>query len=176
MKIFLLILLTYLTMSNSCVNMPEESSFYLKLNYSHRERSKDSNSQNTTMTIEDRVIKYSITHGGRDPRDDITKEYKMTEELENKLIEYIKKRKLNQEIKEHIDDVSPGINVNLSLEIKIGDIITKSEISGAVNAWGSKEYLKKQNKKTIKNKDYYNQIHSLLVFMKTKLGYEEIEI
>ncbi|RLD75147.1 MAG: hypothetical protein DRJ07_18600 [Bacteroidetes bacterium] len=163
-------------MSNSCVNIPEESSFYLKLNYSQRERSKDSNSQNTTMTIKDRIIEYSVTHGGRDPRDDVKKEYKMTEELENKLIEYIKKRKLNQDIKEHVDDVSPGINVNLSLEIKIGDIITKSEISGAVNTWGSKEYLKKQNKKTIKNKDYYNKIHSLLVFMKTKLNYEEIEI
>lgn len=176
MKTISLLLITCIMMSNSCTSQPESSDFFLKLNYSHREKSKDSNSQNTTLTIKNRMIEYSVTHGGRDPRLKVTKEYKMTEEAENKLIEYIKKHKLNQDIKEHIDDVSPGINVSFSLEIKIDDITTKSEISGAVNAWGSKEYLKKQKKKTIKNKDYYNEIHSLLVFLKFDLGYEEIEI
>ncbi|MEN8119529.1 MAG: hypothetical protein ABFS35_04255 [Bacteroidota bacterium] len=176
MKIIPLLLISYMTISNSCTIQPEPSDFFLKLNYSQKEKSKDSNSQNTNLNIKNRIIEYSVTHGGYDPRPNVTKEYKMTKEAENKLIEYIKKRKLNQNIKESIDDVSPGINVNLSLKIKIGDITSKSDISGAVNAWGSKEYLKKQNMKTIENKAYYHEIHSLLVFMKTKLGYEEIEI
>jgi len=165
-----------MTMANSCVNTPEESSFYLKLNYSRRERSKDSNHQTTNITIKNRIIEYSATHGGRHARPNITKEFKLTEEAENKLVEYLRNHKLNQNIKENIDNVSPGINVDLSLEINIGEITTKSEVSGAVKVWGSKEYVEKQNKQTIKNKDYYNEIHSLLVFMKSKLGFKEIEI
>ncbi len=163
-------------MTNSCVNTPEESGFYLKLNYSQREKSKDSNSQNTTLIIKNRIIEYSVTHAGRDPRPDITKEYKLSKDAENQLIEFIKKNELNQNIDEHIADVSPGINTTLLLEITMDNISTKATIAGAVNAWGSKEYLKKQNTKTIKNKVYYGKINSLLNFLKSKLGFKEIEI
>ncbi|OQX97407.1 MAG: hypothetical protein B6I20_12680 [Bacteroidetes bacterium 4572_117] len=175
-KLFIPLLISNLTMLNSCINTPEESNFYLKLYYSNSESSKDSNWQNTTLIIKNRVIEYSVTHGGRNPRPDVKKEYKMTKEVEKKLIEYIKKHKLNQNIKESIGDISPGINISLSLEVKIEDITTKSDISGALNAWGSEEYLKKQKKKIIKNKDYYDEIHSLLVFLKFDLGFGEIEI
>ena len=154
----------------------ETSEFELTLHYARQEKSKDSNSQTTTMTIKNRILNYSVTHGGRDSRPDVSKTFKLDKEPETKLIDYIKKNKLNQNIEEHINDVSPGINGSVVLEIKIANINTKSDISGAVRAWGSKEYLKKQNTKTIENINYYNKIHSLLVFMKLALSYKEIKI
>ena len=176
MKTIVFILISYLVLTCSDMKQNETSNFQLKLQYDHRERSKDSNSQTTTLNIKNRIIDYSVTHGGRNARPNIATKFEMTEETENKLIEYIKQQELNRNIKEHIKDVSPGINGSVILEIKIDSTTTKSDISGAVNPWGSEEYLKKQNKKTLKHKKYYEKIHSLLVFMKLYLGFEEIEI
>ena len=159
-------------MFNSCTEEQETSNFYLKLSYFIREQSKDSNSQNTSLTIRNKIIEYSVSHGGCDPRADIKKDYKLTAELEQKLIKYVKENKLNQNIQERTSNASLGISVSLLLEIKIDNSVTKSDISGAVNIWGAR----KTNKKTIESKDYYHKIHSLLVFMKSDLGFKEIEI
>ena len=163
-------------LSNLSKSESESASFYLKLNYFVREVSKDSNSQNTSLIIKDKILKYSVKHGGCDPRSDIKVEYKIQDEVEEKIIEYIKKNMLNQTIQEKIPAASLGISVSLLLDIRIGNAITKSDISGAVNIWGARKT--KVNRKSFLAfyKKYYHKIHSLLVFMKSELTFKQIEI
>ena len=174
MNIVSLILSFYIMTAN--LNTNQKNDLYMNITYTKGENSKDSNSQCLKINLNENILRYSITYGGFDPRKNKSQNYKVTEENEKKLILYIKEQILNTNIKEQISDVSPGININVDLELKIDNVITNAEISGALRPWGSEEYLKEQNKQTIENKDYVNKVNLLLYFLKFDLGLETIEI
>jgi len=145
--------------------------FYLKLHLARREKSKDSNSQVTTVEIKDSTVHCAVAFRGHDPRENISKEYRPGEDDMAKLIRYLKDNRLNMNIRENSKCASPGVSISLSLEVIIDNVKTKADVTGTKNFWG-RDHGKRSN---IKNIDYYNRVHSLLLFMKKELGFDIIE-
>ncbi len=145
----------------------EQSNLLLILNLTRREKSKDSSRALTKLTIKNREIDYSYYRGGRHTLDK-KKQYKLDENQEIELIEYIKENKLNRNIKEKKSTDGYGISIDLSLEIEIEDTKTKVKIIGRKNIWG-----KNDGKETnLKNVEFYNEVHSLIVFLKNKFDFD----
>ena len=171
----LVLLLIFLVAFISCTDniIPRNSDFHLKLFLVRKEKSRDSNSQITKINIANGIAEYSVTHKGRDPRPTKIKKYKLNKKKEEQLIQYIIQHKLNRNIQEEKPEARPGINISLLLEIRIGKVVTKVRIIGATNIWGR---TKNGKKSIIKNLVYCDNVHSLLVFMKRKLGFDMIEL
>ncbi len=169
----ILLLISFIAFISCTDNIiARNSDFHLKLFLLRKEISRDSNSQIAKINIANGVAEYSVTHGGRDPRPNKIKKYKLSENKEKQLINYIIQNNLNRNIQEEKPETF-GINISLLLEIKIGQVVTKVRIIGAKNIWGR---TKKGKKSNLKNLVFYNKVHSLLVFMKRKLGVNIIEL
>ena len=172
MKKTVIILLGMIIVLNGDVDA-DNSNFHLKLSYLKKERSKDSSSTNTEISIQNGIVNYSVTHGGRSRLPDLKKKYILSAKKKKLLVEYIKRNYLNKNIKEKKPAVSPGINVHLVLEIKIGKKSTEANISGAENIWGRAGRKQSSN---LKNLEYCDNVQSLLVYMKNTLGFKDIEL
>lgn len=136
-----------------------------------KETSRDSNWQQCNLRIHNKSLSYQAKHGGRDPRKDFVVTYNLTQDQRKQLIKYIRKEKLNLNLKEIKSRAGYGISIKLDLSIQIANRKTRAYIEGRSNIWNNNKL-----KSNLKNKAYYQKVRSLLVFLKTQFGFKKIEI
>ncbi len=147
----------------------EHSNLLMILNLSQRETSKDTNWQQTKLIVKNREVDYAWSYGGYPDARNKEEKYKINEEQEKKIIEYIKKNKLNKNIKEIKSSAGIGVSINLTFEVIIENIKTEIIISGRSNIWGGSRWKKKTNLKKI---DVYHNVASLISFFKSEFSFD----
>lgn len=143
------------------------SAFFLDLHMTREESSKDSNWQETSITIKDRVLEYSYRYGGYPEDKRINKRYSLSKTQEGELIAYIEENKLNRNIEEIKPTEGLGVAVDLRMEIGFENLETSVRIVGRSNIW-STDSAKKTN---LEYHDFYYDVHSLLAFLNSQFGF-----
>ena len=139
-----------------------ENNFYLKIDLTNREKSKDSNSQRYIIKIKDKNVTYKYTYGGCPGYKEKAKNYTLTDKELSAIIQEIKDEKINNSIEELKSTKSNGgstRSVHLSLSLKLDGKTTESNISGNTRIFRAGGKIKGE---IIKNKDYVNNVKSLI--------------
>jgi hypothetical protein len=140
---------------------PEQKNFYMKLSFIRKEKSKDSNSQETAVIIENDKIRIDKNNYGFKAQPNASKKFKFTKEKKENLINYIVANKLNKNVRERNEKLAIGIHTDINLELIIEGKKTQIEVFGMVNYWGSNNKTQKKAKVL----EYYKKIDSLLSFI-----------
>ena len=143
-------------------NLMAKNDFYLKIDLTNREKSKDSNSQKYIIKIKDNNVTYKYTYGGFPGYEEKSKNYTLTDKELSAIIQEIKDEKINNSIEELRSTKSNGgstRSVHLSVFMVLDCKITKSEISGNTRILRADGKIKGE---IIKNKDYVNNVKSLI--------------
>jgi len=143
-------------------NKQKKEDFYMKLSFFRKEKSKDSNSQQTIVIVDNNKIRIDKNNYGFRSQPNTSKELEFTDQKKEKLIDYIITNKLNKNIKKRNKKLTYGIHADINLELIIEGKKTQIEVFGMVNYWGNSN----KTQKKIKIVEYYNKIDSLLSFIK----------
>lgn len=136
--------------------------FYLKIDLTNRETSKDSNSQRYRVEVKNRDVKYAYSYSGYPGNKKRSKNYRLSDEELGEIIQYIKNKKIDVSIEEKRSTKSNGgvtRRVHLSLLLKLEGKTTESEISGNVKIFRGGGKIKGE---IIKNTNYINSVESLI--------------
>jgi len=131
---------------------------YLKIEFTRRETSKDSNWSRTVLEIKDGTVKKNVRYGGFRAPEDKNISFPITGEQEALITGYISKQRVNRNIKENKPCDGIGISVVVRLTAEIGGKTTLVEISGMSRRWGGK----KNGSSNIKNIQLINDIRFLI--------------
>ncbi|MEN8154333.1 MAG: hypothetical protein ABFR75_09950 [Acidobacteriota bacterium] len=147
------------------IGIVAEEGFYLKINLSNREFSKDSNSQTYIVKIENGKFDYKFRYGGFPDNRKEEKSRDLGPEELSKVIKYIRERKINIPVTEVISTKAngPSIKVNLSLFMKLDGEEMETKISGNYSIFRGDGKIKG---KIIKNKGYVDSVMSLIRSLK----------
>ncbi len=143
-------------------NLMAENDFYLKIDLTNREKSKDSNSQRYIIKIKNKDVTYKYTYGGFPGYKEKSKNYTLTDKELSDIIQEIKDEEINNSIEEIRSTKSNGgstRSVQLFLSLKLAGKITESNISGNTRIFRADGKIKGE---IIKNKDYVNNVESLI--------------
>jgi hypothetical protein len=143
--------------------------FFLLLNLTQTETSKDENWQNTFLEVRDRKVEYSYHYGGYPDEESKTRRYRLSKKDLETLIGYIHDHQLNRNIKEIQPADGIGIAIDLKLEIKINNTKTSAVIAGRSNIWASDS---SHNTTNIENLDFYEDTRTFLHFLNNEFGFD----
>jgi len=146
---------------NKVVDEAEQKDFYMKLSHIRKEKSKDSNSQKTSIIIQNNRININKNNYGFKAQPSTSKEIKITEKQKEELINYILINNLNKNIKKINKKLAIGIHTDIYLQLIIEGKKTEIEIFGMVNYWRDKN----KTQKRVEILEYYKKINSLLSFI-----------
>ena len=140
----------------------QQQDIHISFILTHRETSKDSNSETITIEISNSKISISKTYGGFKAQDNVSCKKKMTDEMKQKIWTFIEENSLNTNLSEAKETENIGISGSICFEIK-SPIQTKINIEGKTNIWGNDEYVKKnwgrkyvKSRTNIKNIEYFD--------------------
>ncbi|MEA3490492.1 MAG: hypothetical protein U9R27_01180 [Campylobacterota bacterium] len=138
-----------------------EQDFYLKIDLTNREKSKDSNSQRYIVEVKNKNVDYRYIYSGYPGYKKRSKQYKLTDRELSQIIHSIKDEKIDLSKEEKRSTKANGVtrSVDLSLFLKLEGKTTKSKISGNVRIFRASGKIEGE---LIKNKDYINSVESLI--------------
>ena len=133
----------------------------MKLHFIKKEKSKDSNSQETIIIIDNNKITIIKNNYGFKARPNKTEEFEFTSENKEKLLNYIVENKLNINLKKENKKLTIGKYVDINLQIINKGKKTQIKVFGMVNYWRNRE----KTQKKVKIIEYYNKIESLIMMI-----------
>jgi len=135
-----------------------QATFNLKIDFTRKERSKDSNWSRTILEIKDRTVIKTVQYGGFRAPEDENRTCSITSDQETRITGYILKQKLNRNIKEKKPCNDTGISVEVKLTAEIDANTYRIEISGMTNCWSGR----KRRESNIKNLQLVDDIEFLI--------------
>ncbi len=142
--------------------------FYLEIDLTYTETSKDSNSQRYMVKVENNNVEYKYSYSGYPKNSNELINRKLSDEDLLQIINHIKTGKVNRSITEIKPTKSNGasMKVSLSLLLKMKGETTETKISGNLKIFRADGKI---NGELIKNKSYTDNVNLLISFLKDGL-------
>jgi len=109
--------------------------FYLKIDLTLKERSKDSHSQHHILEITDQLVQYQYRYSGFPAKSQKSKEFKLSLEKLQEIKTFIQKHGLNRAVEEKSSFEGIGSSVALMLTLDMDNQHTQSQISGCYRSF-----------------------------------------
>ncbi len=154
--------------NNSIKPISNSSVFSLNIKLFRREKSKDSHGSEYTINIHDRKVEFNSINFGFRAKPGQTKTFTLKPEVFGKLVDYIKKKSLNRNVKEIKETGNLGLTVKLNVKLTLEGKTTDIVIHGMYNDWSRRGQKKRTNLENIR---VYEQFENIVNALKNNRGY-----
>jgi len=144
-----------------CFNLTgvHASDLYLEINYTVKERSKDSNQQATVIKVDGQDVSYSYRYTGFPGLKEKKFKYKLSPDLMEELLTMLSEGHLDRNVEEEKPDNALGHSIELNFIYKKGLIDSKSNIKGMIR-------FMKTNETNLEETAFIDMIKDIIQFIK----------